>query len=149
MARVLQGGDEIAAQANAAWLLPRSTYGKTSRALANSADPVASTFDTGECLLQPRGAAGEGDPLVASQNACRHDLGRDNAPDLSRFRSATAARMRWHIILYILSDADEFRKETERARRLAAHAGTGEDQAFWLSVADDWIKLADAADKAR
>ncbi len=47
-----------------------------------------------------------------------------------------------------LSDADEFRKQATDAREMAARSLKQEDKAFWLRLAEDWIKLAQQADEA-
>jgi hypothetical protein len=41
-----------------------------------------------------------------------------------------------------VTDADEFRKQAEDARQMAARSIKKEDKAFWLRLAEDWIKLA-------
>jgi hypothetical protein len=46
-----------------------------------------------------------------------------------------------------VSDADQFRKEAEEARQMAARSLKQEDKAFWLRLAEDWNKLAQEADK--
>jgi gluconate kinase len=46
-----------------------------------------------------------------------------------------------------VSDADEFRKQANDARQMAARSLKQEDKAFWLRLAEDWIKLAQEADK--
>jgi hypothetical protein len=46
-----------------------------------------------------------------------------------------------------MSDADEFRKQAEECRQLAATAIKPKDKAFWLRLAEDWLKLAQEADK--
>lgn len=48
-----------------------------------------------------------------------------------------------------MSDADQFRKQAEDARAMAARSLTLGDKAFWLRIAEDWIKLAQIADKNR
>jgi hypothetical protein len=48
-----------------------------------------------------------------------------------------------------VSDSDEYRKQAETARQMAAKAVLREDQIFWLRVASDWAKLAQAADERR
>jgi hypothetical protein len=45
-----------------------------------------------------------------------------------------------------LTDANEFRKQAEEARQMAARSLKQEDKAFWLRMAEDWIKLAQEAD---
>jgi hypothetical protein len=45
------------------------------------------------------------------------------------------------------SQADEFRKQAEECRQLAATALKAIDKAFWLRLAEDWLKLAQEADK--
>lgn len=39
-------------------------------------------------------------------------------------------------------DAEEFRKQAEECRRMAAEARCEIDREAWLSLADDWIRLA-------
>jgi hypothetical protein len=46
-----------------------------------------------------------------------------------------------------VSDSDEYRKQAEEARQMAAKAVLREDQVFWLRMAEDWAKLAQAADE--
>jgi hypothetical protein len=46
-----------------------------------------------------------------------------------------------------VSDSDEYRKQAEEARQMATKAVLGEDQVFWLRMAEDWAKLAQAADE--
>jgi hypothetical protein len=46
-----------------------------------------------------------------------------------------------------VSDANEFRKQAEDARQMATQSVNQEDKAFWLRLAEDWIKLAQDADK--
>lgn len=46
-----------------------------------------------------------------------------------------------------MSDADDFRKQAEDARNHAARSLKQVDKAFWLRLAEDWIKLAQEADK--
>jgi len=46
-----------------------------------------------------------------------------------------------------MSDADDFRKQAEECRQLAAAAIKPADKAFWLRVAEDWLRLAQEADK--
>jgi hypothetical protein len=45
------------------------------------------------------------------------------------------------------ADADRFRKQAEECRQLAATALNALDKAFWLKLAEDWLKLAQEADK--
>jgi hypothetical protein len=45
------------------------------------------------------------------------------------------------------SDAEEFRKQADDCRALAARAIKPIDKASWLRLAEDWLKLAQAADK--
>ena len=42
--------------------------------------------------------------------------------------------------------ADAFRKQAEEARQMATCFLKQEDKAFWLRLAEDWIKLAKQAD---
>jgi hypothetical protein len=44
-------------------------------------------------------------------------------------------------------DAAQFRKQAEECRQLAAMALKQTDKAFWLRLAEDWLKLAQEADK--
>ena len=46
-----------------------------------------------------------------------------------------------------MSDADEFRKEAEEARKMSVRSLKQEDKVFWLRLAEDWIKLAQQADE--
>ena len=46
-----------------------------------------------------------------------------------------------------MSEADDFRKQAEDARQMAARSLKQEDKAFWLRLAEDWNKLAQEADK--
>ncbi len=46
-----------------------------------------------------------------------------------------------------MSNADQFRKDAEEARQMAARSTKQEDKAFWLRLAEDWNKLAQEADK--
>jgi hypothetical protein len=46
-----------------------------------------------------------------------------------------------------VSDADGFRKQAEDARQMASRSVKQEDKAFWLRLAEDWITLAQEADK--
>jgi hypothetical protein len=46
-----------------------------------------------------------------------------------------------------VSDADEFRKQADAAREMAAFSSKEEDKTFWLRFAEDWIKLAREADQ--
>jgi hypothetical protein len=46
-----------------------------------------------------------------------------------------------------MTDADEFRKLAEDCRQLAAGEHKQVDKAFWLRLAEDWLKLAQDADK--
>jgi hypothetical protein len=43
--------------------------------------------------------------------------------------------------------ADDFRKQAEECRQLANTALKAVDKAFWLRLAEDWLKLAQEADK--
>jgi hypothetical protein len=45
------------------------------------------------------------------------------------------------------SDADQFRKQAKECRQLTARALKPVVKAFWLRLAEDWLKLAQAADK--
>jgi hypothetical protein len=47
----------------------------------------------------------------------------------------------------MIDTADEFRKQAEECRQLAATALKAIDKAFWLRLAEDWLKLAQEADK--
>jgi hypothetical protein len=46
-----------------------------------------------------------------------------------------------------MTDADEFRKLAEDCRQLAASERKQVDKAFWLRLAEDWLQLAQGADK--
>ena len=46
-----------------------------------------------------------------------------------------------------MSNADQFRKDAEEARQMAARSTKQGDKAFWLRLAEDWYKLAQEADK--
>jgi hypothetical protein len=48
-----------------------------------------------------------------------------------------------------VSDAAEFRQHAEECRQLARTARKPEDQAFWLRLAEDWLKLAQHADESQ
>ena len=47
-----------------------------------------------------------------------------------------------------MNDADEFRKQAEEARQTAARCLKQEDKAFWLRLAEDWLKLAQKPDNS-
>lgn len=47
----------------------------------------------------------------------------------------------------VTADADQFRKQAEECRQLAGTALKAVDKAFWLRLAEDWLKLAQEADK--
>jgi hypothetical protein len=42
----------------------------------------------------------------------------------------------------VSADADQFRKQAEECRQLAATALKAAAKAFWLRLADDWLRLA-------
>jgi hypothetical protein len=44
-------------------------------------------------------------------------------------------------------DAAQFRKQAEECRQLAGIALKQSDKAFWLRLAQDWLKLAQKADE--
>jgi hypothetical protein len=46
-----------------------------------------------------------------------------------------------------VSIADEFRKLAEEAKQMAGHCYKAENQALWLRLAENWLKLAQEADK--
>lgn len=46
-----------------------------------------------------------------------------------------------------MTDSDEFRKQAREARETAARSQKQEDKAFWLRLAEDWLKLAQQADE--
>ena len=48
-----------------------------------------------------------------------------------------------------VSDADEYRRQAENARKMADRTARTEDKAFWLRMAEDWAKLALTADERR
>jgi len=45
------------------------------------------------------------------------------------------------------TEADRFRKQAEDARQMAAKAISPLDAATWLRIAEEWLRLAQAADK--
>ena len=47
-----------------------------------------------------------------------------------------------------MSEGDTFREQAEEARKMAARSLSEADKAFWLGVAEDWIKLARQVDEA-
>ena len=47
------------------------------------------------------------------------------------------------------ADAEEFRRQSEACRLLSTIALKVEDKKFWMGLADDWLKLAETADKLR
>jgi hypothetical protein len=44
------------------------------------------------------------------------------------------------------ADAEQFRKEADRARETAKQAVSARDRAFWLALAANWEKLAEEAE---
>jgi len=46
-----------------------------------------------------------------------------------------------------VSVADEFRKQAEEAKQMASHCYKAENEALWLRLAENWLKLAQEADK--
>jgi hypothetical protein len=44
-----------------------------------------------------------------------------------------------------MSPSEEFRKQADIANKLAARSSKDADKAFWLRLAEDWLKLAIAA----
>ena len=48
-----------------------------------------------------------------------------------------------------MADAEQFRKEGDRARQTAKQAVSARDRAFWLALAANWEKLAEEAESAR
>jgi hypothetical protein len=46
-------------------------------------------------------------------------------------------------------DADRYREEAEECRKLAENAVSKPDKEAWLSLAADWIKLAENAEQRR
>ena len=48
-----------------------------------------------------------------------------------------------------MGDSDQYRKQAEDARQLAARSVRPDDEAFWLRMAEDWAKLARSADERR
>jgi hypothetical protein len=46
-----------------------------------------------------------------------------------------------------VSDADEFRKQAEEARQMAAYCLKQENQVLWLRLAEVWLQLAQEADE--
>jgi hypothetical protein len=47
------------------------------------------------------------------------------------------------------NDADQFRKEAQEARQMADSATIPEDKQFWLHIAEEWLKLAQKADRPK
>jgi hypothetical protein len=45
-----------------------------------------------------------------------------------------------------MSDAIEFRKQAEECQQLAKTSRNPDNRKFWLKLAADWLKLAQAAD---
>ena len=45
-----------------------------------------------------------------------------------------------------MADAEQFRKEADRARKTAKQAVTARDRAFWSALAANWEKLAKEAE---
>ena len=45
-----------------------------------------------------------------------------------------------------MADAEQFRKEADRARMTAKQAVTARDRAFWSALAANWEKLAKEAE---
>jgi hypothetical protein len=45
-----------------------------------------------------------------------------------------------------LGDGDEFRRQAEACRQLAAAALKPKDKDFWMRLAEDWLELARKAD---
>ena len=46
-----------------------------------------------------------------------------------------------------VNDAEEFRKQAHDAREVASRSAKPEDKAFWLRLAEDWLKNAQDADE--
>ena len=46
-----------------------------------------------------------------------------------------------------MNDHDEFRQRAVECRQVAATVTDASDKAFWLRLADDWMKIASQADK--
>jgi hypothetical protein len=44
-------------------------------------------------------------------------------------------------------DLDQFRKQAEECRQLAAMMQNVDDKAFWLRLAEEWTKLVEVTDK--
>jgi hypothetical protein len=42
---------------------------------------------------------------------------------------------------------DQFRKQAEECRQLAAMMQNADNKAFWLRLAEEWTKLVEVADK--
>jgi hypothetical protein len=77
---------------------------------------------------------------------CVHNVER-RKPRLTRNR-LTLASVTAHAVLEAVSDfLDQFRKQAEECRKLAALVPLAEDKAFWLRLAEEWEKLAQVADK--
>jgi hypothetical protein len=47
-----------------------------------------------------------------------------------------------------VSTADDFRRQAEECRQMAARAISPIDKASWLRLAEDWLRLAQTADKS-
>jgi hypothetical protein len=48
-----------------------------------------------------------------------------------------------------MSDADQYRKQAEDARQIAAKTANQDCKTFWLRMAEDWDRLARVADDRR
>jgi hypothetical protein len=46
-------------------------------------------------------------------------------------------------------NADQFRKEAQEARQMADNATSPQDKEFWLHIAEEWLKLAQEAEKPK
>jgi hypothetical protein len=53
-----------------------------------------------------------------------------------------AAGLIWRRMRGMGANADEFGKQAQECRQLAATALKAVDKAFWLRLAEDWLKLA-------
>jgi len=47
------------------------------------------------------------------------------------------------------TDAERYRKQAEKCRKLAKRSASQFDKKSWLRLADDWIELAEADEERR
>jgi hypothetical protein len=66
-------------------------------------------------------------------------------------RDSSHSRRVWEelVMLSPQTDAERFRKEAEDCRELAGKAMSPADKEAWLQLAEDWLKLAQEAEKGR